>query len=90
MLLLESLLDGLLSILTLRSTFLQSLFADNSLQVVELKGVTSGHDVVVVDKLNERLDLVSLSSLLLVVLLGDGLGVLLNTSNKGVSERMRL
>lgn len=73
-LLLERLLDGSLSLLTLRRTFLKGLFTDDVLKVLNVKGVTSGHDVVVVNKLNERLDLASLLGLLFVVLLGNLLG----------------
>ena len=44
-----------------------------------------GHDVVVVDDLDERLDLGTLSDALLAHVLGDLEGVTLNTGNKGVA-----
>lgn len=89
MLLLKSLLDGLLGLLTL-GRLLESLSADSSLQGVELESVTSGHQVVVVNNLDERLDLGSLSNLLGAVSLGDLQRVSLNTGNQGVTEGVRL
>lgn len=80
MLLLKGLLNGLLGLLTLRR-LLESLSANNVLQSVQLKSVTSGHDVIEVDNLDKGLDLGSLSNLLSAVSLGDLQGVSLDTSN---------
>lgn len=54
--LLEGLLDVLLGVLSLRN-LLEGVVGDGTLQALELKSVASGHDVVVVDDLDERLDL---------------------------------
>ena len=57
--LLEDLLDVLLSILAL-ADLLKCLARNNALETFKLEGVSSRHQVVVVDGLDERLDLRSL------------------------------
>jgi len=57
--LLQCLLDSLLRILSLRN-LLESIGRNNTLQPLQLERVTCGHQVVVVDDLDERLDLASL------------------------------
>lgn len=88
-LLLKSLLNLLLGVFSGRG-LLESLSSHGGLQRVELKSVTSGHQVVVVDDLDEGLDSSSLGDLLFAVLLGHLEGVSLNTSNQGVAEWVRL
>lgn len=89
MLLLKSLLDSLLGLLTLRR-LLKGLSADNVFQGIELEGVTGGHHVVEVDNLDKRLNSGSLSDLLSAVSLGNLQGVSLNTGNESMTERVRL
>ena len=57
--LLQCLLDCLLRVLPLRD-LLESIGGNNSLQSFQLERVTCGHQVVVVDDLDEWLDLASL------------------------------
>ena len=89
-LLLERFLDGSLGFLTLRRAFVEGFFADDVLNIFNVKSVTSGHNVVVVDELDERLNFASLLSLFLAVLLGNLLGVRVNTGNKSVTELVGL
>ena len=69
---------------------LEGVVGDSTLKTLELKSVTSGHQVVVVDDLDERLDLVSLLLAGLGHAAGDLGGVSLNAGNQGVAERVRL
>jgi len=87
--LLESLLDGLLGVLPLRD-LLECVLGEGTLQVLELDGVAGGHDVGVVDLLDERLDLALLGLLVLRHAAGDLLGVALDTGDEGVGEGVRL
>jgi hypothetical protein len=57
--LLQCLLDSLLRILSL-GNLLESIGRNNTLQSLKLERVTCGHQVVVIDDLDERLDLASL------------------------------
>jgi hypothetical protein len=58
---------------------LEGVVGDGTLQALELKSVASGHDVVVVDDLDERLDLwVTLNAGDKGVREGVGLGALVN------------
>lgn len=57
--LLEDLLDVLLGVLAL-ADLLEGLAGNDALEALELEGVSCGHQVVVVDGLDERLDLGSL------------------------------
>ena len=68
--LLESLLDGLLRVLTL-SRLLEGVGGDGSLKGLELELVSGGEEVGVVDDLDEWLDLGSAGNLLLSHRLGD-------------------
>ena len=78
--LLESLLDSLLSILPLRN-LLESVCGDSSLQSLQLERVTCGHQVVVVNNLDEWLDLASLGLAGLRHTAGDLRWVTLDTSD---------
>jgi hypothetical protein len=87
--LLENLLDSLLGVLALRN-LLEGIVGDGTLETLELESVASGHQVVVVDDLDEGLDLVSLLLAGLGHAAGDLGGVSLNAGNQGVAERVRL
>lgn len=87
--LLEDLLDGLLGILTL-GNLLEGVGGDGALEALELEGVAGGHQVVVVDDLDERLDLGALVLAGLGHAAGDLGGVALDTGNHGVAEGVRL
>lgn len=89
MLLLEGLLDGLLSLLPLRR-LLEGVVVDNTLQALHFQGVTGGHQVVEVDDLDERLDLGALGDPLLTHAAGDLEGVALDTGDQGVAEGVGL
>ena len=78
--LLKSLLDSLLSILPLRN-LLESVCGDSSLQPFQLERVTCGHQVVVVDNLDEWLDFATLGLSGLRHTAGDLRGVTLNTGD---------
>lgn len=86
---LEHLLDSLLGVLALRH-LLEGVVGDGALEALELQGVASGHQVVVVDDLDEGLDLGSLLLASLGHAAGDLGGVALNTGDQGVAEGMRL
>lgn len=86
---LESLLDGLVSLLTL-GDFLEGLGGDDTLETIELQSVTGRHQVVVVDNLNERLDASAALNELGAHATGDLPGVALDTGDKGVGEGVRL
>lgn len=87
--LLESLLDSLLGILTL-GNFLESVVADNALESFELECVTGGHEVVVVDDLDERLDAAALLDLLGAHATGYLGGVALDTGDESIGEGVGL
>jgi hypothetical protein len=87
--LLKHLLDSLLGILAL-GNLLEGVVGDGTLETLELESVASGHQVVVVDDLDEGLDLVSLLLAGLGHAAGDLGGVSLNAGNQGVAERVRL
>lgn len=89
MLLLENLLDGLLGVLTLGG-LVEGLLGNGSLQAVVVEAVTGGHDVRVVNTLDERLNLGSACNLLLSVLACDLLRVALNANDKSVAVGMGL
>lgn len=86
---LEGLLDVLLGVLALRD-FLESIGGDGTLQTLKLKGVTGGHQVVVVDDLDERLDLAAAVDQLLTHAAGNLLGVALDTGDDGEGEGVSL
>lgn len=86
---LQSLLDGLLGVLALRD-LLEGVLGDNTLEALELESVASGHQVVVVDDLDEGLDAAALLNLLLSHAAGDLQGVALDTGNESVGEGVRL
>lgn len=87
--LLQHLLDSLLRILTL-GNLLEGLAGDGALETLQLEGVSCGHQVVVVDDLDEGLDLGSLLLARLGHAAGDLGGVALDTGDDSVAERMRL
>lgn len=87
--LLKGLLNVLLGVLALRD-LLEGVVGDGTLKTLELESVTGGHDVVVVDDLDERLDLGALGDTGLSHAAGDGLRVTLNAGNDGVRERVSL
>ena len=87
--LLEDLLDVLLRILTL-ADLLEGIVGDGALEALELEGVTGGHQVVVVDDLDEGLDLAALGLAGLGHAAGDLKGVALDAGDDGVRERVRL
>lgn len=87
--LLKGLLDVLLGVLALRD-LLEGVVGDGTLETLELESVAGGHDVVVVDDLDERLDLGALGNAGLSHAAGDGLGVALNAGNEGVREGVGL
>lgn len=88
-LLLEDLLDLLLGVLALRR-LLESVLGDGALEALELESVTGGHEVVVRDDLDKRLDLGALGDLLGPHALGHLLRVSLNTGSDNVRERLVL
>lgn len=87
--LLQNLLHLLLGILTL-GDLLEGVVADDALEALELEGVAGGHQVVVVDKLDERLDLVALLLASLGHAPGDLGGVALDAGDQGVTEGVSL
>lgn len=87
--LLQCLLDSLLRILPL-GNLLECLRSDNTLQSFQLECVTCGHQVVVVDHLDEWLDLGSLVLAGFRHAAGDLRRVTLDTSNQGVRVWVRL
>lgn len=86
---LENLLDSLLGVLAL-GNLLEGVVGDGALEALELQGVAGGHQVVVVDDLDEGLDLVSLLLAGLGHAAGDLGGVALDAGNQGVAEGVRL
>lgn len=89
MLFFESLLDGLLGFLA-RFGFLKGFGRDGQLERFDVQGVSGGHQVVVVDDLDEGLDLGSLGGLLGTHVLGDLEGGLVDTDDDGVGEGVGL
>lgn len=86
---LQDLLDGLLGILTL-ADLLESIGGHDALEALELESVAGGHEVVVVDDLDERLDLAALLLSRLGHAAGDLRGVPLDTSYEGMAVRVCL
>ena len=82
--LLENLLDGLLGILALRN-LLEGLGGDGALETLKLEGVAGGHQVVVVDDLDEGLDLGALLLAGLAHAASELAGVSLDTGNDGMT-----
>lgn len=86
---LKGLLDVLLGVLA-GGNLLEGLGGDGTLKTLELESVASGHQVVVVDDLDERLDAAALLDGLLTHATGDLEGVALDTGDDGVREGVRL
>lgn len=86
---LQSLLDGLLGLLAL-GNLLESVLGDDTLQALELQGVASGHQVVVVDDLDEGLDAAAAVDKLLAHAAGHLQRVTLDTGDDSVGEGVRL
>lgn len=82
--LLQHLLDSLLGILTL-ADLLERLARDDTLETLELESVAGGHQVVVVDDLDERLHLGALLLAGLAHAAGDSAGVALDACYEGVA-----
>jgi len=82
--LLQNLLNDLLSILAL-GNLLEGLGRDSRLETLKLESVASGHQVVVVDDLDERLNLGALLLSGLGHAARDLAGVPLDTSNDGMA-----
>lgn len=87
--LLQHLLDSLLGILTL-GNLLEGLARDGALQSLKLQSVSGGHQVIVVNHLDEGLDLGSLFLAGLGHAAGDLGRVALDASNDGVAELVSL
>lgn len=87
--LLQHLLDSLLGLLTL-ADLLEGLSRDDGLETLELEGVAGGHQVVVVDDLDEGLDLAALLLAGLGHAAGDLARVPLDARNEGVAVGVRL
>lgn len=86
---LKGLLHSLLCFLPLWH-LLERVIADNTLQSFELESVTGGHEMVVVDGLDEWLDLASLGDLLSTHSSSDSGWISLNTDDESVGERVCL
>lgn len=87
--LLENLLDRLLGVLAL-ADLLEGVAGDGALEALELERVAGGHQVVVVDDLDEGLDLGALLLAGLGHAAGDLGGVALDAGDDGVAEGVRL
>ena len=87
--LLQDLLDALLRLLAL-GDFLEGIGRDDALEALELEGVACGHQVVVVYRLDEGLDLGSLVLARLGHALCDLLGVPLDAGHQGVAVGVQL
>lgn len=87
--LLQCLLHSLLGLLTLGDLD-EGLVGDDALESLELKSVSCGHQVVVVDDLDERLDLAALVLAGLAHTAGDLLWVALDAGDDCVGEGVRL
>jgi len=79
--LLQCLFDILLGLFSLRN-FFECVVANSTLEAFEFEGITCGHQVVVVDDLDERLHLRSLLHTLLSHALGDLGWVSLNAKGR--------
>jgi len=86
---LQSLLDGLLGVLAL-GNFLEGVLGDNTLQALEFESVAGGHQVVVVDNLDEGLDAAAAVHELLTHAAGNLQRVALDTGDDGEGEGVRL
>ncbi|KAI3482410.1 hypothetical protein L1887_54966 [Cichorium endivia] len=73
-----------------RRMLLEGLLRNGTLEALELESVTGGHEVVVRDDLDERLDLGALGNLLGPHALGHLLRVSLDTSGNNVGESLLL
>jgi len=82
--LLQHLLDSLLGVLTL-ADLLERLARDDTLETLELERVAGGHQVVIVDNLDEGLDLGALLLAGLAHAAGDLAGVALDACYEGVA-----
>lgn len=87
--LLQHLLNRLLRVLPL-ADLLEGIVGDSALEALELERVSRGHQVVVVDHLDEGLDLGALVLARLGHAAGDLGGVSLNAGDERMAERMRL
>lgn len=87
--LLESLLDNLLNLLSLR-WLRDGIRCDNRLERFNVESVSCGHQVVVVYNLDKRLNLSSLGNFLSTHGLGYLQRLSLDTGDNGVWERVRL
>lgn len=87
--LLQGLLDSLLGLLTLRH-LLEGLVGNDALEALQLESVAGGHQVVVVDGLDEGLELAALLRLLLTHAARHFEGVALDTGDEGVGEWVSL
>lgn len=85
----QSLLDRLLGLLTL-GNLLESVRGNGTLETLELQSVPGGHQVIVVDDLDEWLDLAALLNQLLAHAAGHLRRVALDTGDNGVGERVSL
>lgn len=86
---LQDLLDRLLSLLAL-ADLLEGVGGDDALQTLELESVAGGHQVVVVDNLDERLDLAPLVLPCLAHPPCDLAGVTLDAGDDRVAVRVAL
>lgn len=87
--LLQGLLDSLLGVLAL-GDLLESVGGDGALEALKLEGVAGGHQVVVVDDLDEGLDLGALLLTGLGHAAGDLGGVALDAGDDSVAEGVGL
>lgn len=87
--LLQSLLDRLLGVLAL-ADLLEGVGGDGTLEALELQGVAGGHQVIVVNHLDEGLDLRALLLAGLGHAAGDLGGVALDAGNHSVTEGVGL
>lgn len=85
----QSLLDSLLSLLTL-GDLLESVGIESALQALQFEGVAGRHQVVVVDDLDEGLDAAAAIDQLLAHAAGHFQGVALDPGNDGVGEGVGL
>ena len=86
---LEQVLDGLFRVLVL-GDLLEGVLGNNTLKTLKLQSVTGGHQVVVVDDLDEGLDAGAAVDKLLTHAAGDLQGVTLDTGDNGVREGVGL
>jgi hypothetical protein len=86
---LKGLFHSLLGLLPLRGLF-KGVVGDDTLQALHLQGVTSGHEVVVVDDLDERLDLGALGHLGLAHAASDLGGVAVDPGDQSMAEGVSL